>query len=206
MKKINVNALLSNDMVKGMILPAVIYWGAGKFVSGYMLGVITIGYTLMVTLYGMAKEKKVNIFGAISLLFLLVTTVGMIFFKTEKFIQMKGVLMNLLMAMVFLVSLLGEKSLMQRIVENGPYQNDENFKKTALYKQIWRNETLMWAAYYALIAVVKFVLIQNTTTSTYFSINAIISNGSFYALLAYSYVYPEQKIKKVTQSSTANVL
>ncbi len=202
----NLKSLLSNDLFKGMVIPALFYWGASKFFDGFVICLVTLIYSIGIVLLGALKEKKFNLFGVMTLLLSGISLLGMFYFKTERFVQYNGILTNLLMSIVFLASLLGKRSFLQLIVENSPNQFGPNFRKTELYRRIWRNETIVWSAYYLLMAGFKTGLMLSVSTATYFSVNYMVSQGSFYALLAFSYYYPTVKINKETTKETANVL
>lgn len=204
--KINFKSLLNNELVQGMIIPLLFYWIGGKFFSGFTLCMVTLVYSVCFIGYKAIQDKKLNVFGVITLIMSFVSIIGMLYFQSESFVQYKGIFSSLVMALVFFGSLFGEKSLMQHIVENSPNQFGPNFKQTQLYRSIWRDETLMWAAYNLTMAVIKFVLMHTVNTTLYFGIMYPISQGSFYALLAFSYYYPNVKIRRATLKESENVL
>lgn len=204
--KINFKSLVNNELVQGMIIPLVFYWVGGRFFDGFTLCMITLVYSVGYIGFKAIQDKKINLFGMITLLMSFVSIIGMIYFQSESFVQYKGILCSLVMTLVFFGSLFGEKSLMQQIVENSPNQFGPNFKQTQLYRSIWRDETLMWAAYNLAMAVLKFTLMHTVSTTQYFGILYPISQGGFYGLLAFSYYYPNLKIRKASSISTNNVL
>lgn len=204
--QITLKSILSNDLVKGMVIPALFYWAAGHFFSGFSICLITLIYSMSIVLLGAVKEKKFNLFGLITLLLSGISLLGMFYFKTERFVQYNGIVTNIIMSVVFLASLLGERSLLQQFVENSPNNFGATFKQSELYKRIWRNETIMWSVYYLIMSCFKTGLMLSVSTATYFSVNYIVSQGSFYALLAFSYYYPAVKIRKETTQETAHVI
>ena len=64
----------------------------------------------------------------------------------------------------------------------------------------------MWAAYNLAMAVLKFTLMHTVSTTQYFGMIYPISQGGFYGLLAFSYYYPNLKIRWASLKGAEGVL
>ena len=107
--KINFKSLLNNELVQGMIIPLVFYWVGGKFFSGFALCMITLVYSVSFIVFKAIQDKKLNVFGVITLLMSFVSIIGMLYFQSESFVQYKGIFSSLVMALVFFRQLIWRK-------------------------------------------------------------------------------------------------
>ena len=82
--KINFKSLLNNELVQGMIIPLAFYWVGGRFFSGFTLCMVTLVYSVSFIVFKAIQDKKLNVFGVITLLMSFVSIIGMLYFPIRK--------------------------------------------------------------------------------------------------------------------------
>ena len=145
-------------------------------------------YSLIYVAIQLIKTKRIDFFGAVSLVILLITLPAIIFSKDERFFLFKNTLDELVLFIAFGVTLFTKRPMIQIIVEE-VNDFDPRLKGLEEYKQTWRRETIVWIIYYLVWFGAQVILYYILPKQIFLTIQVVFGKLSFIGLLGFSFWY-----------------
>ncbi|MDT8718821.1 septation protein IspZ [Clostridium sp. 19966] len=195
------NLVLKNvfnaDFVVSAIIPIVIFYIFDKFKMTFD-GIVLCGvWSIGVVALNFMKDKRFNALAVMSGSFSAISLICTIISKNPTFYLVAPIIQDILIALVFSVSLLFNRSLIQVIVEQSYLKNaSEKLKSNPKYKSAWRLLTIAWAVLNVSQAVLRMVLLHFVSISSYYAINTSYNSIAVPALIAFSILFPQWYWKK----------
>ena len=188
-------AILNRSFILGAIIPFLIYQIGSRIYSGIIPSLVSTIYSCSYVVLVLIIRRKIDFFGLLSALLLIIIMITILIVKEDKYFIYKGLFDELVLFFIFGISLLLKKPIMQTIVEKLNNFSDE-IKSLTNYKQIWKIETEIWFVYYFTWFFAQIVLLKYVSKQQFLTLQAIIGKLSFFSLLAFSYFYSHNQIRK----------
>jgi intracellular septation protein A len=184
--------IFNKDFVISAIIPVIIFSVFDKYNMTF-IGIILSGvWSIGVVLINFIKEHKVNALATMSAVFSGIGIIGTIISKNPSFYFVSPIIQDILIALTFFGSLFCKKTLIQIIVEQSYLKNvSEEFKKQPKYKSAWRIITIAWGILNISQAMLRIILLDTVSMSSYYAISTIYGNISGPILLAFSIMFPK---------------
>lgn len=190
-------SIFNKDFIVSAIIPVIIFSffdKKGMTISGIILsGVWSIG----VVAINFIKEHQINALAIMAATFSGIGLVGTIISKNPTFYFIAPIAQNILIAAVFLGSLCFKRPLIQIIVEQSYLKNDSKaIKNNPKYKANWKILTTAWGILNITEAVLKIILLNVVSMSSYYAISTVCGNVLDSALLIFSILFSKWYLKK----------
>lgn len=191
-----VSQAFSLNFIFGVFISFVIFYGTRLLSSTLIACYAGMLYSISYVLIQFYRKRKLDFYGSISVIFMLITFVTVILANNTIMYLYKNLVDDFILFSVFALSLLRKKPLMQIIVEKAN-TFDPAIIQHKLYNKIWRIETMLWMIYYFLWFLVQLLMIQILGVDEVIFYQKVIGKITFYALLIFSYYYPTPVINKI---------
>ncbi|QXE20777.1 VC0807 family protein [Clostridium sp. 001] len=192
--------VFNRDFVVSAIVPVVIFYVFDKF-EMTLSGIIFSGlWSIGVVIINFIKTKKLNALAAIAAAFSGIGLVGSAISKNAAFYFVSPLVGNALVSLIFFLSLLSRKSLIEVIVEQSYLKNaPEKMKNDKDHKFVWRFLTAIWGFGNLSQVILGAILLKVVSMSLYYAVINIYGNILSILLLAFSITFPKIYFKKKRQ-------
>lgn len=196
-KYANLKAIFNYDFIFSAIIPILIF-GIFNSKNLTLTGVIfSACWSLSIILITFIQNKELNTLAALAGGFALIGLIGTIISHNPTFYFVSPIIQDSLLALLFFLSLLFRRSLIQIIVEQSYLKNaSPQLKNQPAYNRVWRILTIAWGSLNVLQALIRIILLHMVSISTYFTLNTLIGNISTPLLLLFSIFFPGWYWKK----------
>ena len=189
--------VFNKDFIVSAIIPIIIFYvfdKNGKTIDGIIL---SGGWSIGVVLINYIIERKINALAIMSVVFSGIGLIGTVVSKNATFYLISPIIQDIIVALIFFVSLFFEKSLIQVVVEQSYLKNTSGeLKKHPKYKSAWKILTVLWGFVNLSHAVLKIILFYSVSTSTYYAISTAYGTISSPIFIALSIMFPKWYWKK----------
>lgn len=184
--------VFNSEFITSAIIPVVIFSAFDKF-NMTLKGIILAGiWSLGVVIFNFIKDHKVNALAAMAGILSAIGLIGTIVSNNPTFYLISPIIQDILLAALFLSSLLFKRSLIQIIVEQTYLKNiPEDFKAKPMYKSAWRILTFAWGILNISQAVVRIILLYSVSMSSYYTLSTLYTNISTPLLIVISITFPK---------------
>ncbi|WP_147565832.1 VC0807 family protein [Clostridium tyrobutyricum] len=186
-----IKSILNKDFIVSAIIPVIIFSIFSKFGVAFQ-GIILSGiWSIGVVAINFIKTREINALAIIAGIFSVVGLVGTIISKNPTFYLICPIVQDILCAMIFFLSLLFKRSLIQIIVEQSYLKNaPDELKKNPKYKSVFQIITIVWGILNISQAIVRMILLHSVSMSSYYAISTIYGSISTPLILAFSIAFP----------------
>lgn len=200
-KSVRNNSILSKvfnkDFVVSAIVPIIIFSVFDKM--GMTLKGVTLSgvWSIGVVFINFIKEHQINVLASMAAVFSGIGLVGTIISKNPTFYFIAPIAQNILIAAVFLGSLCFKRPLIQIIVEQSYLKNAPRaLKDNPKYKANWKMLTTAWGILNITEAVLKIILLNAVSMSSYYAISTVCGNILDSFLIIFSIFFSKWYLKK----------
>lgn len=184
--------ILNKDFVVSALIPIILFTAFDKKQMTLVGIILSALWSIGVILLGFIKERKINALAALAGLFAIVGLVGTLISNNTTFYFIAPIIQDVLLALIFWGSLFFKRSLIQIIVEQTYLKNvPEEVKKRPRYKSAWRILTFAWGVLNIFQAILRFILLNHMSMSSYYAISTTYTNISSTLLLVFSIMFPK---------------
>lgn len=190
-------SIFNKDFIVSAIIPVIIFSLFDR--NGMtMNGIILCGsWSIGVVVINFIKKHQINALAMMSATFSGIGLVGTIISKNPTFYFIAPIAQNMLIAAVFFGSLYFKKPLIQIIVEQSYLKNvPEVIKGNPKYKVNWEILTAAWGILNITEAVLKIILLNVVSISSYYAISTVCGNVLDSSLLIFSILFSKWYLKK----------
>lgn len=184
--------IFNRDFVISAVIPIILFTAFDKekmTLTGIILSAL---WSIGVILIEFIKEHKINALASFAGLFAVIGLTGTLISKNPTFYFIAPIIQDALLAVVFLGSLFFERSLVQVIVEQTYLKNvPEEVRRKPRYKSAWRILSTAWGILNVAQAVLRTILLNHVSMSSYYAINTTCSNISSSLLIVFCMVFPK---------------
>lgn len=194
---INRNQLLlktifNRDFVISAVIPVLLFTTFDKGKMTFTGIILSALWSIGVILIGFIKERKINALASFAGLFAVIGLTGTLISKNPTFYFIAPIIQDVLLAVVFFGSLFFERSLVQVIVEQTYLKNvPEEVRRKPRYKSAWRILSAAWGILNVAQAVLRALLLNHMSMSSYYAINTTYSNISSSLLVVFCIMFPK---------------
>lgn len=190
-------SVLNTDFVLSAIIPILIFYFFDKL-NMTLDGIVLCGvWSIGVVVLGFVRDKKFNALAVMSGAFSAISLICTVISKNPTFYMAAPIIQDLLIALVFSISLFSNRSLIQVLVEQSYLKNaSESLKSSPKYKAAWRILTIAWALLNLSQAALRIMLLHSVSISSYYAINTSYNSISVPVLIAFSVLFPQWYWKK----------
>ncbi|WP_160672058.1 VC0807 family protein [Clostridium sp. C8-1-8] len=200
-----IKVVLNKDFVISALIPIIIFVGFDKAKLTLIGIILSALWSISVIASGFIKERKINALAAFAGTFAVIGLVGTIISKNEKFYFIAPIIQDALLALVFFGSLLFNRSLVQVIAEQTYIKNiPDKIINNPRYQSAWRILTIAWGTLNVVQAIIRALLLNHMSMSSYFAVNTTISNISDALLIIFCIMFPKWYLLRKTNTSNAN--
>lgn len=200
-----IKVVLNKDFVISALIPIIIFVGFDKAKLTLIGIILSALWSISVIVSGFIKERKINALAAFAGTFAVIGLVGTIISKNEKFYFIAPIIQDALLALVFFGSLLFNRSLVQVIAEQTYIKNiPDKIRNNPRYQSAWRILTIAWGTLNVVQAIIRALLLNHMSMSSYFAVNTTISNISDALLIIFCIMFPKWYLLRKTNTSNAN--
>lgn len=185
------NNFLNWEFVMGVVLPVVFFTVLdkqgktleGTFVAGvWSIGVVGLEYF---------KTKQVNVFAVISAIFAAIGLIGTYLSHDPKFYLASPIVIDVLLAVVFVGSLFMKKPLILILAEKSMKGKfPEELMSDRRFKHSWFLLSLAWGVLSLSQAGVRIFLLYTVPMNVYFAVSSTYGNVSTPLLILFSFWFP----------------
>ncbi|ADK14670.1 VC0807 family protein [Clostridium ljungdahlii] len=192
--------ILNKDFVVSAIIPVVIFYVFDKF-KMTLSGIIFSGlWSIGVVIANFIKTREINALAVMAAAFSGIGLVGSVISKNATFYFVSPLVGNALVSLLFFLSLLSRKSLIEVIVEQSYLKNaPEKMKNDKDHKFVWRFLSAIWGFGNLSQVILGVVLLKVASMSLYYAVINIYGNILSILLLAFSITFPKIYFKKKSQ-------
>ncbi|AWI05067.1 VC0807 family protein [Clostridium drakei] len=200
-KSVRNNSILSKvfnrDFIVSAIIPIIIFSVFDKM-GMTLKGVILSGvWSIGVVFINFINEHQINALASMAAVFSGIGLIGTIISKNPTFYFISPIAQNTLIAVVLLGSLFFERSLIQIVAEQSFLKNaSKEFKERPKYKTNWKILTTSWGILNITEAVLKIILLNIVSMSSYYAISTVCGNILDSFLLIFSIFFSKWYLKK----------
>jgi intracellular septation protein A len=157
-----------------------------------LFGIIMAGsWSVGIVLIQYIQGSKINIYAIIGAIISAISLVGTIISRNPVFYLASPIVTDLLLALVFLGSLLFGKPLIQLFAE---YEMKdafpEDFRQKPEYKSAWKILTAGWGILSITQALLRIILLYSASMEIYYTISMIYGNVSTVLFFVFSFWFP----------------
>lgn len=190
-KNLIIKNLFSMDFILSVIVPIAIYYifftykmeVTGTVITGlWCLGVIAVQFII---------SKRLNIYALIAAVLSAIGLIGTVISKDPKFFLASPIISDILLAIVFFVSIFIGKPLLEVLAEYSMKRKfSEDVKKRPGYKSAWIILTVAWGILSLTQALLRIILLYSASNEVYFAVSTAYGNISTPLLLVFSFWFP----------------
>lgn len=179
------------DFMLGLLIPKLIFYTFlhyGNITAGTIVALI---WCVGVIVYDYIRSKKIGWFAIIAAILILIRLYAILRKDDPTSYLISDALDNMLFGLVFLISLLFPRSLMQVFVEAGDYSRiPERIVKSPYYKKAWIIVTAVWGVVQIIEAIFVYIFIFHNLRVSQF-IDIISGWPTWLLLFAFSFWFPQ---------------
>jgi intracellular septation protein A len=200
-----IKVVLNKDFIISALIPIIIFVAFDKAKLTLIGIILSALWSIAVIVSGFIKERKINALAAFAGTFAVIGLVGTIISKNEKFYFIAPIIQDALLALVFFGSLLFNRSLVQVIAEQTYIKNiPDKIRNNPRYQSAWKILTIAWGTLNVVQAIIRALLLNHMSMSSYFAVNTTISNISDALLIIVCIMFPKWYLLRKTNTSNAN--
>jgi intracellular septation protein A len=194
--------IFNREFVLSVIIPIIIL-AVFSHLNMALPGIILAGtWALAASAIKFARERRVNIYALIVAGFSAIGLIGTIISRNPAFYLVAPLVSDLLLAAVFLGSLLFRRSLIQVFAE---YETKDLFSPALQmhprYAAAWRILTLGWGILILSQALLRAVLLRSVSITVYFTASSLYENISTPLFLVFTLWFPRWYWRELLKSS-----
>ncbi len=190
-KSLIIKNLFSIDFILSVIVPIAIYYifsiykleVTGTIITGlWCLGVIAVQFII---------TKRLNVYALIAAVLSAIGLIGTVISNDPKFFLASPIVSDILLAIVFFVSIFIGKPLLEVLAEYSMKSKfSEDVKKRPGYKSAWIILTVAWGILSLTQALLRIILLYSASNEVYFAVSTAYGNISTPLLLVFSFWFP----------------
>ncbi|MCX5707100.1 MAG: hypothetical protein NTW13_05560 [Candidatus Omnitrophica bacterium] len=146
------------DMFLGFLIPKVFVLYGARHGMPFLWGAIAIAWCVGVFYLSQVRTHKVNFFAIFAVIMIMARIIVVIAGKNPRMYLYVLALDNLIVGVIFMVSLLFKRSLMQLFADSVSTQIPQEILRSVYYGKAWRIVTFVWAIVYILFALALVLL------------------------------------------------
>jgi intracellular septation protein A len=186
-----IRRIFNTEFLLSVIIPIIILAVLSHF-NMTLLGAILAGtWALAASAVKFARERRVNIYAMIVAGFSAIGLIGTIISHSPTFYLASPIISDLVLAVVFLGSLLFSRSLIQIFAE---YETKNLFppelRMHPRYADAWRILTAGWGILSLSQALLRMVLLRSVSATLYYTVSSIYGNISTPLFLIFTFWFP----------------
>jgi intracellular septation protein A len=190
-------SVFNKEFLVSAVIPVILFSAFDHFKLTLTGTIIAGGWSLGVVLAGFLRKRKINVYAIIAAICSAIGLAGTIVSKSPKFYLASPIISDLLLAAMFLGSILIRKPLIQAFAE---YQMKDDFpnglRSSKKYKDVWTILTAAWGILSLSQAFLRIILLYSVSMNLYYSIGTIYGNVSTALFLVFSFEFPGWYWKK----------
>ncbi|QAA33429.1 VC0807 family protein [Clostridium manihotivorum] len=200
-----IKVILNKDFIVSALIPIIIFVGFDKAKLTLVGIILSALWSISVIASGFIKERKINALAAFAGTFAVIGLVGTIISNNPKFYFIAPIIQDALLALVFFGSLFFNRSLVQVIAEQTYIKNvPDKIKNNPRYQSAWKILTIAWGALNVVQAIIRALLLNHMSMSSYYAFNTTVSNISDALLIVFCIMFPKWYLLRKTTSTKAN--
>ncbi|MFA4889043.1 MAG: hypothetical protein WC628_05675 [Candidatus Omnitrophota bacterium] len=146
------------DMFFGFLIPKVFFLYGARHGMPFLWGAIAVAWCVGVFYLHQVKAHKVNFFAVFAVIMIFARIIVVAAEKSPMMYLYVLALDNLVVGVIFMVSLLFKRTLMQLFADSAGAKPPQEILRSAYYGSAWRIVTLVWAVVYILFAIALVLL------------------------------------------------
>jgi len=146
------------DMFLGFLIPKMFFLYGARHGMPFLWGAIALAWCVGVFYLHQVRTHKANFFAVFAVIMIVARIIVVIAGKSPRMYLYVLALDNFVVGVVFMVSLLFKRSLMQMFADSASAQIPREILASAYYAKAWRIVTFVWAIVFILFALVLVLL------------------------------------------------
>jgi hypothetical protein len=146
------------DMFLGFLVPKVVFLYGAHYGMPFLWAGIAVAWCFGVFYIHQVRTRKVNFFAIFAVVMILARIVVVLASKNPKMYLYVLAIDNLVVGVIFMVSLLFRRSLMEIFADSIGAQIPQEIASSAYYGRAWKIVTFVWAITYILFALALVLL------------------------------------------------
>jgi len=146
------------DMFLGFLIPKVFFLYGARHGAPFLWGAIAIAWCVGVFYLHQVRTHKVNFFAIFAVIMIMARIIVVIAAENPRMYLYVLALDNFIVGVIFMVSLLFKRSLMQMFADSASVQMPQEILASVYYGKAWRIVTFVWAIVYILFALALVLL------------------------------------------------
>lgn len=189
--------IFNKDFILSAIIPIMLFYifsKGGSTLEGIIIsGIWSVGLVLV----NLIREREFNALATMSATFSGIGLIGTIISKNPEFYLVSPIVQDILFAIIFFVSLLFKKSLIQIIVEQSFFKNaPDKLKSSTMYTRVWKILSIGWGFLNISQAIVRIILLYTVSVDSYYAISTAYGSISGPLMIGFSIIFPQWYFKK----------
>ncbi len=186
-----IRQIFNLEFVLSVIIPIIILAVLSHFNMTLMGTILAGGWALAASTVKFARERRVNIYAMIVAGFSAIGLIGTVISRSPTFYLASPIISDLVLAAVFLGSLLFSKSLIQVFAE---YETKDLFppalRTHPRYAAAWRILTAGWGILSLTQALLRAILLRSAPAALYYTVSSLYGNISTPLFLVFTFWFP----------------
>ncbi|MHB8154486.1 MAG: DUF3159 domain-containing protein [Candidatus Omnitrophota bacterium] len=146
------------DMLLGFLIPKALFLYGVRHGAPSLWGVIAVAWCIGVFYIHQVRTHKANFFAIFAVIMIMARIIVVIAAKNPRMYLYVLALDNLIVGIIFMLSLLFKRSLMQMFADSASAQIPQEILASVYYGKAWRIVTFVWAAVYIIFAIALVLL------------------------------------------------
>ncbi len=190
-RKLIFENILNLEFVVSVIIPIILFSAFDHYRMTLEATIISGSWSILVMLILFIKNRKINIFAASGTGFSVIGLIGTIISKDPVYYLASPIVIDLLLAVVFLGSVTIGRPIIQVLAEytvKGGFS--EELRKKPEYKSAWIIVTTLWGILNITQALLRIILLYSVSKEIYYAVSTAYGSISSPLLLLFSFWFP----------------